>query len=197
MRGGFVGIQVAVVLQSDAWPDLPCAALGAWVRIRATAELTGEPVGRRAIERLRIAPEDVAELVAVGLLTEADGRYEAVGMPEYRYPSDSPEARRERQAASRAGMTVEEWRASHDVTPSPAPSPVNSNQLRSTQGDSPSLVTLRNGALPDDDDHHAEEFARSVCARCHRPAAKGHPLRRELDGSLVPLYVPCPGTATA
>ena len=52
MRGGYVPVQVATLLQGDGFPDLSLAAVGGWLRIRATSELTGESVTARTAERL-------------------------------------------------------------------------------------------------------------------------------------------------
>jgi hypothetical protein len=202
MRGGFVGIQVAVVLQSDAWPDLSCAALGAWVRIKASAELTGEAVGQRALERLGITAAELSELTEAGLLSKAGDRFEAAGMPEYRYPSDSTDARRERQAASRAGLTVAEWRARQEVTPLSG-SPVNSTQLRSTQGDSPSRrVTSDTGRKATGETTKTEAAAvlsrlqqTTICGRCGQAGTDGNPLQTLANGTRH-RFAPCPGAAS-
>lgn len=122
MRGGFVAVQVATLLEGDAFPDLSLAAVGGWLRIRATSELTGEPVSSRVAERLGLTADVLAELVAAGVLEEVDGGHNAIGMPEPpRRPSETPEAWTERQRRHRA-----------TVTPLSG-SPVNSDQLRSTQ----------------------------------------------------------------
>ncbi len=101
-RGGFLAIYPAILLSGDDFPDLSLAAVGAWLRIRATSEMTGEPVSSRTAERLGVTADVLAELIAAGLLTEAEGRLEAIGMPEAPgKPSDSPEAIRGRVAKFR------------------------------------------------------------------------------------------------
>lgn len=101
-RGGFLAIYPALLLSGDGFPDLSLAAVGGWLRIRATSEITGEPVSSRTAERLGLAADVLAELTTAGLLTETEGRLEAIGMPlAPGKPSDSPEAIRERVAKFR------------------------------------------------------------------------------------------------
>jgi hypothetical protein len=166
MRGGYVAVQISALLSGDPWPDLSNAALGAWVRLRAVSDLTGEPVTLRAADRLGISGELLAELVAAGVTIKEGDRYAADGMPRYIYPSEAPEAVRERNAASRAGIRVADYRARNENPPAP---PVNSTQIKSTQGDSSLLVTTRDdGSLKDDDDRASEAYAKGPvkCAKC-------------------------------
>ena len=130
-RGGFVGIQVATLLHGDSFPDLSLAGVGAWVRIRAASELTGEPISARAAERLGVGPDVLDELRTAGLLETVDDRLQAIGMPSPGKPSESPEQERERQEAHRLGIGVGELRA-RKAAPLPALSPVT-NQINSTQ----------------------------------------------------------------
>lgn len=103
-RGGYFAIRPAVVLQADGWADLSCSELGAWVRLRASAELTELPVSERAAERLGVTLADLEALRAAGLLDEAPDGVLAVGMPgaAAKNPSDDPERVRARVAAHRA-----------------------------------------------------------------------------------------------
>lgn len=119
MRGGFVGVQVAVLLHGDAFPFLTSTALGDWLRLRAVLEPTGRPVSLRHAERLGVTPETLEELRAAKLLDESEEGYRAAGMPEWERPSDSPEARRERQEAYRLGISVVEYRARKAAAPFP------------------------------------------------------------------------------
>jgi hypothetical protein len=136
-RGGFLAIYPAVLLSGDGFPDLSPAAVGGWLRIRATSELTGEPLTTRTAERLGLTADLLAELVGAGVLTETDGRYAAIGMPEPpRKPSDSPEAIAARQRAYR-----ERHRAGEVTTLSR--SPVHSTPLHSTPGTALQRVTGR------------------------------------------------------
>lgn len=135
-------LQVSELLEGDRFPDLTAAALGTWVRLKAMTEITGEPISARQIERHGFDNLALTELSAAGLLTEADGCFEAIGMPEpERKPSDRPDAWRERQQRSRANRA-----------PSPAPSPVRSDQLSISSGVTPSRVTGRDGT-----DSHADD----------------------------------------
>jgi hypothetical protein len=175
VRGGMVLLQISELVSGEAWPDLSNAALGAWVRLRAAGELTGEPVTARQAGRAGATPELLAELVAAKVVVAADGKYVAIGMPAYVKPSDAPEAVAERMAASRAGLTVAEYRVLK-ANPSPAPLPVRSGQIRSDQGDALLRVTPRNtdtvttgnDVTEDGDDRAAEAYAKGPlnCARC-------------------------------
>jgi hypothetical protein len=217
-RGGCVILQVSELLQGDAFPDLSPAALGTWVRIKATNEITGEPVGARQVERLGLVAEALAELVEARLVALTDGRYEAIGMPEPpRKPSDEPEAARERQEAKRLGISVSELRAHQ---PSPAPSPVNSDQLRSDQvsrGHALSRVTSRDrrdgptvprgkyDGMVESGDREAEKRAAKAqryldaplgnpvtsCRRCGGPGTDGNPLVTLASGTKH-RFAPCP-----
>jgi hypothetical protein len=125
-RGGFLAIYPAILLSGDGFPDLSPAAVGGWLRIRATSELTGEPLTTRTAERLGLTADLLAELVGAGVLEETGGRYAAIGMPEPpRKPSDTPEAIAARQRTYR-----ERHRAVEVTTLSD--SPVRSTPLHST-----------------------------------------------------------------
>jgi hypothetical protein len=146
-RGGCVILQVSELLEGDRFPDLTAAALGTWVRLKAMIEITGEPVGARQIERL-CRDESVGraldELEAAGLLSEADGRYAAIGMPEPpSKPSDRPEATRERQEASRLGISVAELRANRNPSPAPLPRSDQLSSVQESRGHALSRVTRR------------------------------------------------------
>jgi hypothetical protein len=110
VRGGFFPIHLAVLLNGDGFPDVSLEALGAWLRLRGLGEFLGGPVSLKALAKVGVTPVMLDELQAASMATEADGSYEAVGMPLYIKPSDAPERVRERMAASRAGVPVAEYR---------------------------------------------------------------------------------------
>jgi hypothetical protein len=146
-RGGYVAIFPAILLSGDGFPDLSPAAVGGWLRIRATSEMTGEPVSSRTSERLGVTADVLAELTTAGLLTETEGRLEAIGMPEApRKPSDSPEAIAARQRAYR-----DRHQANDSGRPSPAPPPVHSTPLYSVPGNALQRVTGRDTKENDDE----------------------------------------------
>lgn len=118
-RGGYVGVVIAVLLHGDAFSNLTPEALGDWLRLRAVLELTGQPVSARQAERLGVTPEALLELRAAKLLEETETGYQATGMPLPMRPSDSPEARRERQEAYRLGISVVDYRARKALEPFP------------------------------------------------------------------------------
>jgi hypothetical protein len=106
-RGGYFAIRPAVVLQADGWADLSCSALGSWIRLRASAELTELPVSDRTAERLGVTADDMETLRAAGLLEETPAGILAVGMPgPAKNPSDDPERVRARVAAHRAKVAA-------------------------------------------------------------------------------------------
>lgn len=145
MRGGFFPIHLAVLLNGDAFPDLSAAALGAWVRLRALGEFTGEPVSPKAAARLGITSEMIDELRTAGLL---DGELVAIGMPGIpRKPSDEPEATRARKAAEREREKQRE-------------KPSESNPIQSSV--TPSRVTERDGVEKDADDEAYEVWLSQV-----------------------------------
>ena len=132
-RGGYFAIRPAVVLQVDAWADLSCSALGAWVRLRASAELTELPVSERAAERLGITPADLEALRAAGLLDESPDGVLAVGMPgaAAKNPSDDPERVRARVATHRAKVAAARERNTLD--PKKETTPVHSIPFQSNE----------------------------------------------------------------
>jgi len=154
MRGGYIAVQVSALLAGDAFPDLSLAALGGWVRLRASNELTGEPVGERAAERIGLTPEVLAELTAVGLVEDSGARYRAIGMPEpKRYPSNERPAIRDRVARFRARK--------QDPSPDPSPSgQINSGQIKGNE------VTSGNDVTEDDRAYEAFQRGPIVCAKC-------------------------------
>jgi hypothetical protein len=183
-RGGCVILQVSELLQGAAFPDLSLSALGAWVCLKAAEELTGEGIGPRQMERLGIGAEVLAELSASGLATCTADHWTAAGMPEPAgKPSDAPEAVRERQEASRLGISVAELRSRKNP---PAP-PVSSESDQVRSGVTPSRVTTRDEALPtnavvvatDDDETEADRAylrAHRLCLRCRQPGYEGNPI---------------------
>jgi hypothetical protein len=182
MRGGFVGVQVSALVTGDAWPDLTNAALGAWVRIRATSELSGDPVTPRQADRISSEPER-AELLSAGLLeVDGAGSFRAVGMPDYLKPSDAPEQQRLRRAASRAGVSAAEYRAQNSNSPTP---PVSQEEIKrkSSQGTALSRVTPRDlptmtPPIEDTDREHDLAYlsANKLCRRCREPGTEHRPL---------------------
>lgn len=128
-RGGYLALRIAVLLTGDSWTDLSVSALGAWVRIKATNDLTEEPVSLRAAERLGVSADNLAELEAAGLLEEADGMYSAGGMAGIKdpRPSDSPAAVAERMRRYRARQKEKSLPA-----PSEEKSPVTSSPVQVT-----------------------------------------------------------------
>ena len=118
-RGGYLAIRIAVLLTGDSWSDLSGSALGSWVRIKATNELTEEPVSLRTAERLRVSADDLAELEAAGLLEEVDGLYQAVGMAAIKEPnkSDLPAAVAERMRRYRARQKEKAHTQEKEATP--------------------------------------------------------------------------------
>jgi hypothetical protein len=118
-RGGYLALRIAAILTADGWTDLSGSALGAWVRIKATNELTESGASARACERLGVTAADIAELEAAGLLEETRGLYEAVGMPGIKAPkpSDSPEAVAKRMREYRARQKA----ARENESPPPPP----------------------------------------------------------------------------
>jgi hypothetical protein len=185
-RGGCVILQVSVLLQGDAWPDLSLAALGGWVRLQAAHELTGEPIGDRQTERLGVTSDALTELETANLVSRTDAGYLPEGMPDPdRKPSDDPEATRARKALERERKKQRE-------------NQVSSDQVRS--GVTPSRVTGRDTETPprkDADDLAAEAYASTICSRCHQPGDKSNPVVLRENGPRH-LFDPCPAVgATA
>jgi hypothetical protein len=199
---------VATLLEGDTFPDLSLAAVGGWLRLRASGELTEGSVSQRQAERLDLTAEVLAELSTAGLLETFEGRYSAVGMPAMnRKPSDEPEATRERQEGHRLGISVEELRARKENPPVP---PVQSNPIQSVPVQSsvtPSRVTGRdskNGEVfpedydvpaKDDDDLASEAYKATVCRRCGGPETDDNPLRSGGIGRYH-RFSPCPERVT-
>lgn len=105
-RGGWVAVWAVAVLQHDKFADLSLAQLGAWLRLRCAQELTNEPFTRRAASRLGVGERILTALLDARLLDDlGDGLLSIHDIEEnrpHRYPSDSPEATRQRQAEHRA-----------------------------------------------------------------------------------------------
>ncbi|MGD0247849.1 MAG: hypothetical protein ABSB75_02240 [Candidatus Limnocylindrales bacterium] len=174
-RGGCVILQISELLHGEAFPDLSLAALGAWVRLRAASELTGEPIGKREVDRLGISAEVLAELVGTKIVVADSDHYQAIGMPEpERNPSDDPEKTRERQEAHRLGISVKELRARKSNPPlEPLPSDqVRSGQVRSHESRRDDVT---NGVT--DEDHDAAYLrAHGLCLRCRQPGDENNPI---------------------
>jgi hypothetical protein len=129
-RGGYEAIYPTVILHGEAFADLSEAALGAWLRLRSVAVLVGEPPCLRQLERAGVTSGSLSELLKAGLALETDGHYTALGMPEPpRPPSDSPEARRERQRRHRMAEACHEG---HGVTSVTGEIPVDSSPVQSS-----------------------------------------------------------------
>jgi hypothetical protein len=195
-RGGFLAIYPAILLSGDGFPDLSLAAVGAWLRIRATSEITGEPVSSRTTERLGVTVDVLAELNAASMLEATDDHYLAIGMPDApRRPSDTPGAWSERQAARRAGLTVDEYRARQtgEVT-TLSDSPVRSTPLHSTpvsRGHALSRVTGRDTS---DLAGKYEAMVESGDGPCH---VCGKPIERtdtEVMTPTGPMHQRCQGS---
>ena len=171
-HGGFVPVQTSELLAGDVFPDLTLAAIGGWVRLRATTELTGEPVARRAAERLGLDDAVLDELAAAGVVTFDRTGYLAGGMSDTRYPSESPAEVKLRQAAHRAGVPVADYRARLETPPLPSESESDQVVIRSevTSDNDKSLVT------EDDDDRQWLAYESTICSRCHQPGDDGNPL---------------------
>lgn len=133
-RGGYFAIRPAVVLQADGWADLSCSELGAWVRLRASAELTELPVSERAAERLGVTLADLEALRSAGLLDEAPDGVLAVGMPgPAKNPSDEPERVRARVAAHRAAHPAPSKGERKPLHPKKETTPVHSIPFQSNE----------------------------------------------------------------
>lgn len=179
-RGGCVILQISELLHGEMFPDLSLSALGAWVRLRAAYELTGEPIGKRETDRLGLSAAILAELVDAHVAEDHAGALVAVGMPEpERYPSDDAAQTRERQEAHRLGITVKELRARKQIPPAP---PVSSDQIRSgvTSHDvtSRDTETTTVSSKDDDDGAHDREYlsTHGLCRRCRQPANEDNPI---------------------
>jgi hypothetical protein len=105
MRGGFFAVWPVAILQHDKFADLSLDQLGAWLRLRALQEMTGEPFTRKAAARLGVPEEALNALVSVRLLdVTEDERLGIHDIDEHRparKPSDAPERVRERVGAFR------------------------------------------------------------------------------------------------
>jgi hypothetical protein len=110
-RGGWFPVYAAPIKNHRKFEELTLAELGAWLRIRGEVELVGdEPISRRAacavLSPFARRPDPFLDrLVADGLFDVTDdGRLAVHDLEDNRpgaFPSDAPEATRERKRKSR------------------------------------------------------------------------------------------------
>ncbi len=186
-RGGYFVIRPAVILQTDGWADLSCAAVGAWVRLRASAELTEQPVSERASERLGVTADDLETLRAAGLIDDTADGVLAVGMPQPgKNPSDEPAAMAARKAKSR--KTAKEAAEMLAASKPPSTPQVNSVPVHSRSR----KVTPRHAVTSRDTEtsnveNVMEEAIVPTEPRETTPKPNGHPDRCTCEACFAPM----------
>jgi hypothetical protein len=147
--------------------------------MRASQELTGEPIGARTLERLKVGDTELAELQRAQLVDVVDSRYQARAMPEPERanPSDSPQEKALRQEAHRLGISVAELRVRKGLPPHPRGRPAQVPHVTTLSGspvnpDSDSDQIRGNAVAPRDKVVTSSDCV--TCASCGEPIAGIH-----------------------